>query len=226
MLEESDLARAFKQEADRVPPPLNLAQSAEQGGRRRLRRRRVLVSASLAVGIAAVCTAGVAAFSLNGPQEAVQVATQPSAGGAVPDFVGLTRQQAAASVSALGTRLGAPGRYFASATVPRGVVIGQSPEAGALLNGSPIELVYSAGGPVIRIADVPAQAAARLQRDASLPEQGGVVLVLNTAGGPAYKSDDVLTGTCEATKAAAALLRFAASGDADPWPDNYEETCY
>lgn len=229
MLTETDLRQALRLEAGAVPAQPGLPGRSATGGRKRLRRHRASVTLSF-VAVASVVVGGtwtLTAADWRGQRDSIVAASgEPRTGSntAVPDVIGLTRQQA---WEAIGRAFaGSPGRYVASATVPRGVVIAQTPPAGTESAYPAVELVYSAGGPVRAVKDLPPQAAQRIRRDATLAEQGRLVLLIDTASGPAYKSDDVLTGTCEATAAALPILRAASAGVGPDGPDNFEENCY
>lgn len=229
MLTETDLREALRLEASSISAQPGLSERLISGGRRRLRRHRARVTVSV-VAVASVVLGSTWAITVTdwrGQRDSIVAGSgEPRTGmnAVVPDVVGLTRQQA---WEAMGSAFaGSPGRYVASATVPRGVVIAQTPVAGTESANLPVELVYSAGGPVRAVKDLPPQAAQRIRRDATLAEQGMLVLVFDTASGPAYKSDDVLTGTCAATAAALPFLRAASAGGGSDGPDNFEESCY
>ena len=132
----------------------------------------------------------------------------------MPDLNGLN--SAAAEEALTGFPQTVPNRYVASDTVPAGRLITQSPEPDAAVSdSSPVVLTFSAGGPSALLSEVPAQARAVLS---GALRDGERVLVLRTAAGDGYKTDDVLTGPCSVT---ALLYRNL------PLPDPvYDDRCY
>jgi len=127
-----------------------------------------------------------------------------SAVAVVPDLVGLDHDAAFEAVVSAGitNSFALDGRWIANNDVPAGVIASQDIDAGARAEPTAaIPVIFSMGGPAVRLNEVPMDAQAHTQSldryDKSEP-----LLVARTTKGDAYNTDEWLFGPCEAVEEA------------------------
>ena len=97
----------------------------------------------------------------------------------------------------LDTTLVAQSQWIANAEVPAGTVTSQQPAPGVdVFDPNEVSLVMSAGGPVVSWADVP-EGLRDMIEDGYTIDRTEPILVVETASGRVYKTDDLLFGPCE-----------------------------
>ena len=137
----------------------------------------------------------------------------------MPALFGMEYEDASAALDALGLyrEHEVVYRAIANASVPVNRVAGQEPAAGNPLPkpGADIVLEFSAGGPTITFAQLPARAKS-LTKTLEFYDPTEPILVTTTANGVAYKTDAWLFGPCPAVDAAYRTFQ-------DP---RYDDNCY
>lgn len=88
-------------------------------------------------------------------------------------------------------------RWVANAQVGSGVVSSQTPEPGSdVFDINEVDLVISAGGPVISWDDVPMDLQDLVATNYT-PDRTEPILIVETSAGRVYKTDSLLFGTCD-----------------------------
>lgn len=113
-------------------------------------------------------------------------------------------------------------RWVADDRFPHGVVITQYPAPGTeVFDNNQVSLLISAGGPVTAWADIPANFREMVE-DTFEIDESEPVLVVPTASGTVYKTDDLLFGPCTAVALASTFFydqmfdRVCDRGDPQP----------
>ena len=104
-------------------------------------------------------------------------------------------------------------RWIASNIVPEGFVESQTPTAGeAISEDTEVTVTVSAGAPAISVSELPTEVRTWLSGH-RIDFGDEPVLVIATAAGVAYKTDQLLFGPCGAVKMAYRSFRDASYGD-------------
>ena len=153
-------------------------------------RVTVFVLVAVLVGVAAISALLLVRDSDSGPAK-------------MPNLVGKDYESATAALDTAGISADREYRAIANATVPADRLAAQRPAAGQPVPapGTEIVLEFSAGGPTITFAELPARARAFANTLMDYDETE-LILVTTTAKGVAFKTDAWLFGPCPAVDAA------------------------
>lgn len=172
------------------------------------------------VGVVGLMVAGLWAFGGLADSPAVEATATPpppiaAPAPQVPDVVGLRIQELSTAMSEAGFTGDSANprqRWIANATVPEGVIVEQDPAPRSVLMDGRLDVVISAGGPVVGFADIPPDVRAWA---ATLPgfDSSEPVMIRATAAGPVYKTDTWLFGECEPVALAAETFPDGSYGE-------------
>ncbi len=172
-----------------------------------------LIAAAVAV-VAAMALLGSVGSPVDVPSDSLPDITAPAQQplAIMPDLVGRDLIEVVDLLrdAGLDSTIVSQARWLANPEIPAGAAFMQSPPAGTeVFDINVVTLVMSAGGPVISWDEVPMDLqeliATQYTPDRSTqytPDRSEPVLMVETANGRVYKTDDLLFGPCDAVELA------------------------
>ena len=164
-----------------------------------------LVAAAVAV-IAAMALLGSVGSPVDVPSDSLPDITAPPQQplAIMPDLVGhdLIEVVDLLRDAGLDSTIVSQAKWLANPDIPAGTAYLQSPPAGTeVFDINVVDLIMSAGGPIISWDDVPIDLQELIATQYT-PDRSEPVLVVETGSGRVYKTDDLLFGPCNAVELA------------------------